>query len=48
MSTLHERLFKLAGVFSSSRRCITLRLPQQAPSQRAWARIAYSLQANVS
>jgi hypothetical protein len=47
MSTLRERLFKLAGVFSSSRRRITLRLPQQAPSQRAWARIAYSLQANA-
>jgi hypothetical protein len=47
MSTLRERLFKLAGVFQSSRRRITLRLPQHSPSQLAWARIAYSLQANA-
>ena len=47
MSTLRERLFKLAGVYHASRRRITLRLPQHAPYQRAWARIAYSLQANA-
>ena len=47
MGTLRERLFKLAGVFQPSRRRITLRLPAHAPSQLAWARIAYSLQANA-
>jgi len=47
MGTLRERLFKLAGVFESSRRRITLRLPQHAPSQLAWARITYALQANA-
>ena len=47
MGTLRERLFKLAGVFQASRRRITLRLPQHAPFQRTWARIAYSLHANA-
>jgi hypothetical protein len=47
IGTLRERLFKLAGVFHSSRRRITLRLPQHAPSQHVWERIAYSLQANA-
>ncbi len=47
IGTLRERLFKLAGVFDASRRRITLRLPAQTPNQLAWARIAYSLQANA-
>jgi hypothetical protein len=47
MLTLRDRLLKLAGEFQISRRRITLRLPQHAPSQRAWARIAHSLQANA-
>ena len=47
MGTLRERLLKLAGVFQSSRRRITLRLSAHAPNQLAWQRIAYSLQANA-
>ena len=47
IGTLRERLIKLAGVFEASRRRTTLRLPAHAPSQLAWARIAYSLQANA-
>ena len=47
MGTLRERLFKLAGLFHVSRRRITLRMPAHAPSQLAWTRIAYSLQANA-
>jgi hypothetical protein len=47
IGTLRERLIKLAGVIEVSRRRITLRLPQHAPSQLAWARIAYALQANA-
>ncbi len=47
IGTLRDRLIKLAGVFQASRRRTTLRLPQHAPSQLAWARIAYALQANA-
>lgn len=47
IGTLRERLIKLAGEVRTSRRRITLRLPAHAPSQLAWARIAYALQANA-
>lgn len=47
IGTLRERLIKLAGVFQATRRRTTLRLPQHAPNQLAWARIAYALQANA-
>ena len=47
ISTLREHLFKLAGMFHTSRRRITLRLSAHAPHQLAWARIASSLQANA-
>ena len=47
MSTLRERLFKLAGVFRCSRHRITLHLPQHAPHQRTWLQIAHALQANA-
>ncbi len=47
ISTLRERLFKLAGMFHATGRRITLRLSAHAPHQLAWARIAYSLQANA-
>jgi len=47
IGTLREQLFKLAGVFQSSRRRITLRLSAHTPFKLAWTRIAYSLQANA-
>lgn len=47
IGTLREHLFKLAGMFHTSRRRITLRLSAHAPHQLAWARIASSLQANA-
>jgi len=47
MSTLRERLFKLAGVYQRTRQRITLHLPQHAPHQRTWLQIANALQANA-
>ena len=47
IGTLRERLIKLAGEYHTSRRRTTLRLPAHTPNQLAWARIAYSLQANA-
>jgi hypothetical protein len=47
IGTLRERLFKLAGVYHSTRSRITLHLPQHAPHQHAWLRIAQALQANA-
>jgi hypothetical protein len=47
MGTLRERLLKLAGVFHRTRQRITLHLPQQAPHQHTWLRIAHALHANA-
>ena len=47
MGTLRERLLRLAGVFQSSRRRITLQLPLHAPHQHTWLRIAHALHANA-
>lgn len=47
VTTLRERLIKLAGWFERARRHIVLHLPQEAPWRHEWTRIAQQLQATV-
>jgi len=47
VTTLRERLIKLAGWFERAKRHLVLHLPQEAPWRHEWARIANRLQATV-